>query len=163
MNIFNKKTTASQATVEPIKTVKPVRISTKKKNTYIIVFSPFYDSTLFSLCAKTPLEIAKTNGIKAEPRAFAHLTQFPNPFACQMQHFYTIASESDKKIASTIIEYLDKETGTPVAQLYPNGLHLFVGNQKTFTDRLNHASRRDLAYQIKQRQEFMNRLNAMQR
>ena len=72
---------------------------------------------------------------------------------------YHIRKQANKQTASTIIEYLDKETNQPVALLFPHGLHIKDGFEEKYMDCLNHATRRDLAKQINIRKNLIERLN----
>ena len=140
-------------------------ISKKKKNTYTIRFSPFCDEGLFSLCQTTPLAVITLNGRTTQPDSgFISCTHFPNPRASIMatqQHLLQQALGS--KISTTIIEYLDKDTGAPVCQLYPHALHIFDGYKKTYLQHLNHASRRDLQHQIKIREQLLRKVYGNQK
>ena len=91
-------------------------------------------------------------------------TPFPNPYACEMAaHYPHIREIFGEKVSTTIIEYLDKETGQPVAQIYPHLLHVFDGFEDNFMERLNHASRRDLEYQVALRKKLAARYNSRQK
>ena len=61
-----------------------------------------------------------------------------------------------EKMASTIVEYLDKETGRPVLMLVPTTCHIFDGYENNYMERLNHASRRDLEYQMRKREMLID-------
>ena len=166
MHFFGKKKTQPVATpIVATTTIPENHVSKKKKNTYTITFSTFFDATLFSMCKNTPLGVVTLNGKQIQDNSgWISCTEFPNPCATRMATIQHLLAEAlGTKISTQIIEYLDKDTGAPVCQLYPHALHIFDEYKKTYLQHLNHASRRDLAYQIKQRQEFMNRLNAMQR
>ena len=132
-------------------------ISKKKKNTYTIRFSPFYDAGLFSMCKTTPLGVVTLNGRTIQSNSgWISYTDFPNPCASDMatqQHWLHQALGS--KLSTTIIEYLDKETGKPVLQLYPNGVHIFDGYEENYPQHLNHASRRDLEKQFNLRKRLL--------
>ncbi|MDE5615768.1 MAG: hypothetical protein K2I81_02970 [Alphaproteobacteria bacterium] len=62
-------------------------------------------------------------------------------------------------MATTIIEYLDKETNKPVATLFPTYLHIHDGYDNSFYTHLNHASRKDLQYQIMLRRKALEKGN----
>ena len=63
-------------------------------------------------------------------------------------------------IAATAIEYLDKDTGNPVIILFPASAHICREyDHKTYSNHLNHAARRDLAYQIQLRNIMIERVN----
>lgn len=170
MNLFksffsNKTNTDTKPVIEPSKTIAANHISKKKKNTYTIKFSPFCDSTVFGLCRSTPLAVVTLNGKNVQDvnSGFLSCTQFPNPFASNMQTVYATLVDLDKKTASTIIEYLDKDTNQPVLYVFPHGVHINDGYEKTYAKHLNHASRRDLDKQIKLRQELASRASQNQR
>lgn len=135
-------------------------ISKKKKNTYTIAFSEIAPKNVFQLCRETPLGIIKKNGKQIQKQTdWLTCTPFPNPAACEMETVYRgVKNIIGETIATTIIEYLDKETGEPVCQLYPHTLHIFDGYKKTYMKHLNHASRRDLQHQIKIRQELLSKV-----
>jgi hypothetical protein len=65
------------------------------------------------------------------------------------------ASEMGEKIASTIIEYLDKETNEPVVQLYPSSYYVF-NDDENFLNRLNHASKRNFQRELEKRLKIVN-------
>ena len=67
------------------------------------------------------------------------------------------------KISTQIIEYLDKETGEPVIQVYPHMLHVFDKYKENYMERLNHASRRDLSKQIALREKLISDFMARQK
>jgi hypothetical protein len=79
-----------------------------------------------------------------------------------MQTVYATLVDLDKKTASTIIEYLDKDTNQPVLYVFPHGVHINDGYETTYAKHLNHASRRDLDKQIKLRQELASRASQNQ-
>lgn len=127
-------------------------MSQKKKNTYIINFNTFCDYDLFSGCKEVPMAVKCENSKITETLGgFVETKKFPNPCAAEMAINHKKNSEiMGDKIASTVIEYLDKETGKPVVQLYPDAYHVF-DDDDNFRDRLNHASRRDFKRQIEKR------------
>ncbi len=126
--------------------------SQKKKNTYIIRLGKQFSSAhLFEFCPTTPLAIMEKNGAATtnKDKAFLTCTHFPNPGAHIMAAGYPRFKEiMGTRMASTIVEYLDKETGEPVALLYP---HTVLYKRPDYMARLNHASRRDLERQIAMR------------
>lgn len=155
---FGKKSEPTPIIKSLKETIPANHISKKKKNTYTIAFSPFYDESLFCLCPTTPLGVKTLNGVEqSSSTGWISCTRFPNPeaieFAKGQPQFKEILGE---KIATTIIEYLDKETGEPVVQLYPNIIYIFDKYENNYMERLNHATRRDLLKQI----ELRKRLHA---
>ena len=67
------------------------------------------------------------------------------------------------KMASTVIEYLDKETGKPVLMLFPTTCYIFDGYENNYMQHLNHASRRDFEHQIKMREQCINKMRQNQK
>ena len=139
-------------------------ISKKKKNTYTVIFSSFAPTHLFVLCQETPLGLATENGKQLSTNGgWIHCKQFPNPAAAEMARDYPKFCEiMGKKLSTTIIEYLDKDTGKPVVQVYPNMVYVFDGYEDTFMSRLNHASRRDFIRQLELRQKIFDKINSNQ-
>lgn len=137
----------------------------KKKNTYIIRNKVMSDLNLFSLCRFTPLPVIEINGQKQEnSTGWMSSTQFPNPAA----HNLIIAFEQLKpvmgeRLASTIVEYLDKDSLEPVALLFPTNEIMFRGKHDEFMKRLNHASRQDLKRQQKIRENYLQLVRNKQR
>lgn len=129
----------------------------KKKNTYIVAMSNLARLDLFELCRHTPLAIITKNGQTVQPTGtWMITTDFPNPGAHNMVMEYKALKPYMGTLSTTIVEYLDKETGKPVIQLYPTSAHVFDGYESNYMSRLNHASRRDLNYQIKIRQQMID-------
>ena len=60
------------------------------------------------------------------------------------------------KLSCQIIEYLDKETGKPVVQIYPESMYVFDEYNDNYMQRLNHASRQDMQHQISLRVKLIN-------
>ncbi len=56
-----------------------------------------------------------------------------------------------RKMATTIIEYRDKDTNAPIAVIYPQGFFVYPGYESNYRSRMNHATRRDFEYQIRRR------------
>ncbi len=162
-NWFNKdkKETQQQSGATVAAAEKKVNFSgkpsAKKKNTYIVQLNTMTMSGAFGLCDATPLAIVKINGATTDNAngGFMSCTQFPNPGASIIDVLYNCAPEwriiLGDKMASTIIEYLDKETLKPVLMLYPNGsvqsLIPGMDENTVIGTRLNHASRRDFVRQ----------------
>ena len=153
---FNKKKTPAIAT--PTAAIIPENhVSNKKKNTYQIEFSCFFDATLFQLCPSTPLGVICFNGKNTpDNTGWLKCTNFPNPCAYHMAENHSLLNNiMGNKLSTQIIEYLDKETGQPVLQLYPDMLHVFNGFEDNFISRLNHASRRDFERQLQIRKNLI--------
>lgn len=151
MNIFNNKK-------ESIKRAIPENhISKKKKNTYTVIFSNFAPTNLFELCTETPLGLATKNGKHmATDNGWIKCKHFPNPVAQEMEKQQPAFREAlGKKISTTIIEYLDKDTNEPVLQVYPTTVYVFDKYEDNFMTRLNHASRRDFIRQIELRAKML--------
>lgn len=133
----------------------------KKKNTYSIKISHMVNYAMFELCKKTPLVIAKKNGTEIKHTSTWDVaTEFPNPNALVMgMHFKLLKDQIGERLATTIIEYLDKETNKPVISLFPTGAHIHDGYKNDYEQHLNHASRKDLAYQIMLRRQAFEKAN----
>lgn len=134
----------------------------KKKNTYIVkVNNLMADTSVFELCKYTPLPVTVLNGkdVQKPHNIWMGATKFPNPGAvCMQSEFKTIAPVMGPKIASTVIEYLDKANNRPVLTLFPTSAYVHDGYENDYMSHLNHASRRDLAHQIKIREQMMNQI-----
>ena len=166
MGLFDKFKQKKEATPQASHpTIAPNHKSSKKKNTYQIRFSHFCDLTMFELCQTTPMGVISLNGhpINAQ-NGWAVCTQFPNPCACDMAKKKDILYQiMGSKLSTQIIEYLDKETGDPVIQVYPEMIHIFDGYEENYMERLNHASRRDLQRQIALREKLISDFIARQK
>lgn len=158
MNLFSKKKTQPVATPTVATTIPENHVSKKKKNTYQIQFSAFCDATLFSMCKNTPLAVVVLNGKQVQPNTgWLSCTEFPNPGASDMAKKQTVLREiMGEKISTQIIEYLDKETGKPVIQIYPEMMYIFDGYEENYMSHLNHATRRDMQKQIALRERLIN-------
>lgn len=167
-DIFKQKTekASEQPAVEQTQKpeIAPNHISKKKKNTYVITYNVMADATLFNLCKNTPLPIVEINGKKQDQTSgFISCKQFPNPCANDMVRSHDILREiMGERISATIIEYLDKDTGKPVVQVYPGGWYVFDNYEKDYLSHLNHASRNDLKHQLKIRDNMINEYIARQ-
>ena len=87
-------------------------VSKKKKNTYTVTFSLMINMDLFSACKHTPIALIMVNGKKQMNQSgWIKSREFPNPCANEMakNHKETI-DKMGPKLATTIIEYLDKKT-----------------------------------------------------
>lgn len=138
--------------------MKPTK---KKKNTYVITTSILGNLSLFGGCKSTPLVVVELNGKKMNQGTGWHSgTEFPNPAASNMVSvFDKLQPVMGTKLASTIIEYLDKETHEPVAMLFPtNEIMYRTDAGENFMSRLNHASRQDLKRQMTVRERFLQKV-----
>lgn len=166
MGFFDKfKTKQNTATQTSRPSIAANHKSSKKKNTYQIRYSHLCDLTLFELCKTTPLGVITLNGYPVNAQnGWAVRTQFPNPCACDMAKKKDILREiMGPKISTQIIEYLDKKTGDPVCQIYPEMIYVFDEYENNYMEHLNHASRRDLRRQIALRQKLIDDFLARQK
>lgn len=165
MGFFDKFKSKPTETAPAKPVIAENHVSQKKKNTYQIRFSHFCDLTLFELCRNTPMGVATLNGKPTcQTNDWIHCTEFPNPCACDMAKKKDVLREiMGPKISTQIIEYLDKETGEPVIQVYPHMLHVFDKYEENYMERLNHASRRDLSKQIALREKLISDFMARQK
>lgn len=163
MNLFGKKK-AQTATTPVTATIPETHVSKKKKNTYTIAFSALYDATLYSMCPNTPLGVVILNGQAIKNNSgWISCTEFPNPCATRMAANQKILTEAlGPKLSTQIIEYLDKNTGQPVVQLYPDSIHIFDGYEENYMSHLNHATCRDLEKQIALRNRLLDEFIAKQ-
>lgn len=163
MKFFKTKQTQPVAT-PVMATIPENHVSKKKKNTYQVQFSPFAALHLFELCKNTPMAVVVLNGKKVqENTGFLSCTEFPNPCATRMAANQRFLSEAlGSKISTQIIEYLDKATGNPVIQVYPDSFYIFDGYEENCMSHLNHASRRDLKKQIALRERLISEFKARQ-
>lgn len=83
-----------------------------------------------------------------------HLYSFQTHATSQYKDFAPIMG----KLAQTIIEYLDKDTNETVAILFPTNEIMCREDYPDFEKRLNHASRKDLQYQMKLREKYLKRI-----
>ena len=106
----------------------------KKKNTYIVkVNNLMADTSAFGMCQNTPLPVIVQNGQRVQNGTGAWMrgTNFPNPAAASMQaEFDVLKPVMGEKLASMIIEYLDKDTGRPVLTLFPTSVYVHDGYEK---------------------------------
>ena len=133
-------------------------MSKKRKNTYTITFNTLINNGMFSNCKQTPMPLITINGQKQDTNTgFIKSKPFPNPCANEMAvHHEQIAKSMGEKIATTIIEYLDKETNKPVIQLYPTTFYIFEDYKKDYLSHLNHATRRNFEYELRKRHQIHN-------
>ena len=166
MKLFDKFKSKKNASLQtPQAAIAPNHKSSKKKNTYQIRFSHFCDLTMFKLCKTTPMGVATLNGREVNAlNSWAVCTEFPNPCASNMVQKKDILYKiMGSKLSTQIIEYLDKETGNPVIQVYPEMIHIFDGYEENYMEHLNHASRCDLQRQIALRERLISDFIARQK
>ncbi len=165
MGFFDKFKSKPTETTSTKPVIAENHVSQKKKNTYQIRYSHFCDLTLFEMCKTTPLGVITLNGYPINAQnGWAVCTQFPNPCACDMAKKKDILREiMGPKISTQIIEYLDKKTGEPVCQIYPEMLYVFDEYENNYMEHLNHASRRDLSKQIALREKLISDFLARQK
>jgi len=138
--------------------MKPTK---KKKKTYVITTSVLGNLSLFGGCKSTPLVVVELNGKKINQGTGWHTgTEFPNPAASNMVGvFDKLEPVMGTRLASTIVEYLDKETNEPVAMLFPTNEIMYREDAShDFTSRLNHATRQDLKHQMSVREKYLKKL-----
>ena len=133
-------------------------VSSKKKNTYIAHFPMMTIPGVFELCKCTPIAVSYINGTKQETRTgWLPAQQFPNPYANEaVLNFANTKEQKGEKLASTIIEYLDKYTLEPVAYIFPDDVCICDGykdesDNMYFLNRLNHATKRDFIRELEKR------------
>ena len=162
MEFFKKKTTQPVAKTT-ITTIPENHVSKKKKNTYQVQFSPLAPLHFFEGCKTTPMAVVILNGKQVQSGGWLKCTEFPNPGASDMARKHTVLREiMGEKISTQIIEYLDKNTGKPVVQVFPEMMYVFDGYEQDYMQHLNHASRRDLTKQIALRERLINDFMAKQ-
>lgn len=134
--------------------------TTKKKNTYVIQLDNLLaQPELLGGCREMPLPVVKTNGVSSQATGvWMRAKSFPNPAAHDMVVAFKQLKPIMNETASTIIEYLDKETGVPVVQLYPTMAYIMTGFEDNYMSRLNHASRRDFMYQLNKRRAAVKKV-----
>lgn len=137
----------------------------KLKNTYVVTFDTMMDERVWQLCPATKLAVVKLDGenVQDKKSAFQKLTDFPNPFAYRMVCAYdNLVKVMGKELAGTIVVYGDKtNTEEACVILFPTNEVAVFG--KNGLDKLNHASRRDLKYQMVKRQQYIDMLKQSQR
>lgn len=152
---FNK--TSDKVVASPKRKFGPTK---KLKNTYVVTFDTLMDERVWQLCPTSKLAVVKIDGESvADKGGFRSLTDFPNPFAYRMVCAYKdLAPVMGKDLAGTIVVYGDKtDKETACVMLFPNNEVAVYG--KDGLKRLNHASRRDLKYQMTKRQKYLDMLN----
>lgn len=133
-------------------------IKQTKKNTYVINCSNF-NYLVFCEQPFIPLEVQEKNGIPLKKHDKNEKTvHFPNPCAYEMTINYKNFKSVMGKLAKTIIEYLDKETNESIAMLFPTNELMCREDYPDFEKRLNHASRKDLKYQMKLREKLLKQI-----
>lgn len=138
----------------------------KERNIYTIDLpSPDY-AMMYSMRKTTPLVVASINGeeiIQEDSRLIRYALKFPNPCANRMvaeQHL--LAEALGPQISTRIFEYLDKKTGKPVVQVYPDSVHIFEGYEKDYLSHLSYAMLRDLNQRISLRNYKIDKFIAKQ-
>ena len=114
----------------------------KRKNTYIIKPTFIHRFKIIDNFARCPVPVVSINGTRVK-NAFASII-LSGRVARQ------IAESESTTQTYKITEYLDKKTLTPVLTLLPNNNLLGASDA---INRLNHASRRDLYYQMHTKQK----------
>lgn len=137
----------------------PKARSHKKKNTYVVKLNNmFFNFTLFQLCNDTPMPVVILNGREIQQNnSWLSGTKFPNPNTYNMIAEYPQLEPTMGKLSCTIVEYLDKDNGRPVLKLFPSTIYIHNGYEKDYMTHLNHASRRDLEYQIQLRARLIDK------
>ncbi len=139
----------------------------KLKNTYVITFETMMDETMWQLCPNTKLAVKTIDGENVQSdKAWKELTDFPNPGAYNMVCAYkNLSKVMGEELASTIVVYGDKtDLESACIMLFPTNEIMFCGKDiESAKARLNHASRRDLKYQMAKRQKYLDMLNQNQR
>ncbi len=134
------------------------------KNTYTIqIKNILCQLSLFSGCASTPLPVATLNGKPmAGSGGWIQSKYFPNPAASKMVAQYDAILpyfKDQEHIASTIIEYLDKDTKQPVVALFPSAdISVYKGYDHDYKRHLNFATRQDFERQLKIRDEVRKQM-----
>lgn len=137
---------------------QPMKKTKKKKNTYVVKISSINE--LFALASETPLPIITLNGQPVTDNSgWIKCESFPNPAAHNMvASFPKLEPIMGEKLASTIIEYLDKDSNAPVAMLFPTNELIYRADLKNFLSRMNAASRQDLKRQMQIRERILQQL-----
>lgn len=130
----------------------------KLKNTYVITFDTMMDETMWKLCPNTKLAVKTMDGEDIQSdKAWKELIDFPNPGAYNMVRAYNCLYTVMGKLAATIVVYRDKSDKSACIILFPTNEVMFCGKDfESAKDRLNHASRRDLEYQMAKRQNYID-------
>ena len=97
MGIFTRKPTQNTTGQTPI-----ANNDISKKNTYTIALSgAMVNTSYFCLCKATPLAVVELNGKPTQnTTGFLSCTEFPNPFASEMQSVYKQMAVFDKIVGS---------------------------------------------------------------
>lgn len=120
-----------------------------KKKTYVVRMDTAVDYDLCYRADKTPYVVETVNG---QP-ACQYLRDFPNPDAHAIYAIAGLLKEiMGDRLAHTVIEYLDKKTGAPVAYVFPTYEHLV---RPDAMKRMNHLSRRDFEYECELRRNLV--------
>lgn len=151
---------------QPAPATQPEHKTKKKKNTYVVKISGIIANLQsFEMCRSTPLPVITLNGKPVQnTTGWMECDQFPNPAAQNMiSAFDTLKPIMGEKLASTIIEYLDKDTFEPVAMLFPTNEIMCRSDVVDFVARLNHASRKDLTRQMLIRDRILRAVKEQQK
>ena len=142
----------------------------KKKNTYVLHISNLLPGDAVDWYGPTiPVLVLQKNGAisKEEDPFFEPIKSFPNREIQYMIGTYRIARPIMGKLAATVVEYLDKMTDEPILMLFPHSdMPLFLKNFKSLAEaasRLNHASARDLYYQMQHRGDLIKKIRNARR
>lgn len=162
MNLF-KRNKQKQQNTEATE-VTPMKNSKKLKTTYVCqIKNTMMSPGVFSLCKTTPMPVVIVNGEQIQNTSgYISSQRFPNPGANNMTiHFKDLEPIMGERLASTIVEYLDKTTKEPIICLYPTNDIAFKGTSfEAAVERLNHATRRDLKRQIEKREPYVKKMFA---
>ena len=136
--------------------------SRKKKNTYVLhIGGMIYNPAELLYSPSTPMTVLTKNGAttKEGDITFEYVQHFPNPMTTQMIMAYNNNKPIMGRLASTVVEYLDKETGEPIILLFPHSIHPHLlknfPSLQVAENRLNHATWRDLTFQIELRRKLL--------
>lgn len=154
--MMNKFKTGQQTVNNKQRELGPTK---KRKNTYVVNMDVMANFSMFEMCLATPMAVVEINGVVQQKNdGWMKTTSFPNPGASEMAlSYHELAPFMGKKLAGTIVEYLDRETGEPIAMLFPTNRIMVRGSDEDFEKRLNHATRRDLKRQCEIRNAFIEK------
>lgn len=140
--------------------------SKRKKNTYVIDIKPGHYPQLPADILETPLPIVTLNGRKVESsmKYIENICFAAEPARIMIQEhkdLYPVMGE----MANTIIEYLDKDDcAFPVVRVFPQTVQFFDSyTPENYLQHLNHASRQDIKYRMKQRCTFLSMMEQKQK
>lgn len=140
-SVYSVGRTFSQREMRAI--LHATRPTTKKhKNTYIVKPTFLHKFKIIDKFSQCPIPVVSINGQRVK-----------NAFASIILSGRTIRQITESESTTTtykITEYLDKQTLKPILTLLPNNNLLGTSDA---VNRLNHASRRDLYYQMNLKQK----------